>query len=212
MTALTPLQSEVLRLFFARRRDFFLTGGAALVGFHLRHRETHDLDLFTVSNTMDEAERTLEEVAADLNVHIQPLRRAPTFRRFLLQGETESVIVDLVRDEAPQIHEKLSIQGIVVDPPEEILANKLCTLLSRVEIRDLVDVRMLEKAGYDPIAALPFAEAKDGGVTASQLAWILSSFPISTNEADLYGVPRDALVQYRDSLIERFSAAAFPRE
>lgn len=141
---------------------------------------------------------------------MQPLRRAPAFRRFLLQGRSESVSVDLVRDEAPQVHSK--IDGIFVDPPEEILVNKLCTLLSRVEIRDLVDVRMLEQAGYDPIAALPSAERKDGGVTASQLAWILSSFPIPTNEAELHGVPREELVRYRDSLIERLSAAAFPRE
>lgn len=55
MAALTKLQSEVLRRFFERRRDFFLTGGGALVGFHLRHRVTHDLDLFTVGEMIDDA-------------------------------------------------------------------------------------------------------------------------------------------------------------
>lgn len=44
---LTRLQRELLEAFFARERRFFLTGGAALAGFHLHHRVTHDLDLFT---------------------------------------------------------------------------------------------------------------------------------------------------------------------
>ena len=41
------MQKEALSAFFEREREFFLTGGAALVGFHLRHRTTTDLDLFT---------------------------------------------------------------------------------------------------------------------------------------------------------------------
>ena len=44
---LTRFQWEVLKAFFERERGFFLTGGGALVGFHLRHRWTDDLDLFT---------------------------------------------------------------------------------------------------------------------------------------------------------------------
>lgn len=47
MDRLTPLQREILERFFARQSGFFLTGGGALAGFHLGHRETHDLDLFT---------------------------------------------------------------------------------------------------------------------------------------------------------------------
>ena len=45
---LTELQELVLRAFFERERSFYLTGGAALAGYHLRHRETTDLDLFTL--------------------------------------------------------------------------------------------------------------------------------------------------------------------
>lgn len=45
---LSALQRDFLQAFFARESRFFLTGGAALAGFHLGHRETHDLDLFTL--------------------------------------------------------------------------------------------------------------------------------------------------------------------
>jgi hypothetical protein len=41
---LDPFQQELLAAFFAREQRFFLTGGAALAGFHLGHRETRDLD------------------------------------------------------------------------------------------------------------------------------------------------------------------------
>src|ERR1044071_3340373 len=44
---LTALQREVLDAFFQRERGFFLTRGAAIVGFYLGHRTTDDLDLFT---------------------------------------------------------------------------------------------------------------------------------------------------------------------
>ncbi len=35
---LSPLQVAVLEAFFATERGFFLSGGAALAGFHLQHR------------------------------------------------------------------------------------------------------------------------------------------------------------------------------
>ena len=44
---LSSLQRELLEEFFRRAHGFFLTGGAALAGFYLRHRATEDLDLFT---------------------------------------------------------------------------------------------------------------------------------------------------------------------
>ena len=46
---LTRFQVEVLEAFFRREGRFYLTGGGALAGFHLGHRETHDLDLFTLA-------------------------------------------------------------------------------------------------------------------------------------------------------------------
>jgi hypothetical protein len=211
MKGLTELQSEILRRFFLRRDEFFLTGGAALVGFYLGHRETHDLDLFTAGVPIDEGERTLRQIAGELDLALESVRREPAFRRFLLRGSIgESLIIDLVRDDAPQRAEKRRVGNVRVDSAEEILANKICALLSRVEIRDLVDVMALQQSGLDPIAAVDAASAKDAGVTPSQLAWVLSSFPIPENP-DLPGeVSPDALRTFRDDLIRRLAAAAFP--
>jgi hypothetical protein len=84
-------------------------------------------------------------------------------------------VIDLIRKRVTQlITQKPVIRGIRVDPPEEILANKLCALLSRSEIRDLVDVRALEIAGYRVEDALQAAALKDTGLTPAQLSWVLS--------------------------------------
>ena len=45
MSRLDSLQQEVLEAFFGYESGFFLTGGAALAGFHLGHRTTKDLDI-----------------------------------------------------------------------------------------------------------------------------------------------------------------------
>jgi Nucleotidyl transferase AbiEii toxin, Type IV TA system len=79
---LTPLQAEILDSFFALESRFYLTGGGALAGFHLGHRE--------------------------------------------------------------------------------IFANKLCALLGRSEIRDLVDVRALEESGLSLTDGLAGGQRKDG--------------------------------------------------
>jgi hypothetical protein len=60
---LGPLQQKFLQAFFSKEKRFFLTGGAALAGFHLGHRETHDLDLFTLMDVMDEGSSVVSEVA-----------------------------------------------------------------------------------------------------------------------------------------------------
>lgn len=65
------------------------------------------------------------------------------------------MIVDFVRDRTPRGDEEPQRHGdVAVDPPAEILANKLCTLLSRGELRDIVDVLALERAGHDIEKAL----------------------------------------------------------
>lgn len=209
MKGLTDLQTELLQRFFARRDEFFLTGGAALVGFYLGHRETHDLDLFTAGQPLDEGERTLMEIASELGLVVEPVRRAPEFRRFLVRGG-EALVVDLVRDDAPQLSDKQVVGDVRIDSAEEILANKLCALLSRVEIRDLVDVMALQQHGLDPVAAVRAASKKDAGVTPSQLAWVLSSFPVPDGEILPGNVSLGELRAFRDDLVRRLAAAAFP--
>jgi predicted nucleotidyltransferase component of viral defense system len=164
---LTALQRDVLDAFFQRERGFFLTGGAALAGFHLGHRTTDDLDLFTPQGSAFERGRfVLTDVAAALGGELQVRQDAPGFKRLVLTRGDEGLVVDLVKDVSPQLHsEKLDRGNILIDPADEILANKLAALVGRAEERDLVDIMFLERAGYSIDAALPVALAKDGGCT-----------------------------------------------
>jgi hypothetical protein len=92
---LTALQSELLNAFFARERGFYLTGGAALAGFHLGHRSTSDLDLFTPEPRIAAGERALQEAASAIGGSVEHVQTAPDFVRRLVRRDAESVLVEL---------------------------------------------------------------------------------------------------------------------
>jgi hypothetical protein len=213
MPGLDRFQLDLLREFFSRQQGFFLTGGAALVGFHLGHRRTQDLDLFTTGDLLDEGESALYESADALGASVERLRTSMHFRRFLLSRGDESVVIDLARDLAPQVDcDKLELGGIRVDPSREIMANKLCALLSRAELRDLVDVRALEQAGHRLEDHLPLAMLKDGGLTAAELAWALSQLEIGDDASPPAGVSVGELRTYLGALIRRLTELAYPAD
>jgi len=208
---LGPLQAELLAAFFRHEAGFFLSGGAALAGFHLGHRETGDLDLFATTDILERGEMALRAAARDLGASLESIQTAPEFRRRLVKRDPESVVVDLVWEQVPQvIPDKPVIAGIRVDPAEEILANKLCALLSRSEIRDLVDVYALEKSGLRVEDALAAAARKDGGLTPAQLSWVLSEITIGPDAQPPGGVSTDELRRFLTELVERLSRLAFP--
>ena len=122
-----------------------------------------------------------------------------------------NVVVDLVRDRAPQIYpDKLDRDGVLVDPAAEILANELCTLLSRGEVRDLVDVLFLEWAGLPVEDALVPASTKDGGLTPAQLAWVLSRISVGPDARIPAGVTPVELRSFLDDLVSRLTRLAYP--
>lgn len=100
--------------------------------------------------------------------------------------------------------------GIRVDPPQEILANKLTALLSRAEIRDLVDVAALEEKGYAVEDALPLARQKDAGLTPAQLSWVLSQIEIGDGARLPGGIAPSRLREFLDDLCSRLNRLAFP--
>lgn len=208
---LTPLQQALLEQFFRLSEGFFLTGGAALAGFHLGHRQTHDLDLFTTGADLESGVRALRSAAAQLGAGCVEIRTGPDHRRLLVTGRGEALVVDLVLDRVPQIHEEKLLLGVVrVDPADEIFANKLCTLLGRAEVRDLVDVYALEREGLSLEQGLAAGQRKDGGLTPAQLAWVLSQMVLPEQESIPGSVPREELDRYRRELVDRLLVLALP--
>ncbi|MFH2005604.1 MAG: nucleotidyl transferase AbiEii/AbiGii toxin family protein [bacterium] len=212
--SLLPLQRDVLERFCAQEDGFFLTGGAALVGFYLHHRETTDLDLFTTDEqAFHRGRAVLLGVADDLGARLETRQSARAFQRHLILGDRESVVVDLVLDRVAQLHpEKTMRDGIRIDLPDEILVNKLTSLLSRSEERDVVDVMFLERAGYAVEDALHAALAKDGGCTPGQLAFVLAEITVPDGVILPAGVRPDELRDYLIDLVRRLRALAHPSQ
>ena len=71
--------------------------------------------------------------------------------------------------------EEASIGGskVLIATRLELLASKLCTLMNRSEIRDLVDVSALMDAGVDLDEALGLAPRIDTGFSMPTLASVL---------------------------------------
>ncbi|MEI8256112.1 MAG: nucleotidyl transferase AbiEii/AbiGii toxin family protein [Deltaproteobacteria bacterium] len=209
---LTEIQQKVLDAFFAVERGFFLSGGGALVGFYLGHRETTDLDLFTSSvEAFDRARIELPIVLESIGGSLVVRQEAPGFRRVVVHLGHDDLVVDLVRDIGLQCHPKALIDGIVVDPLEEIFSNKLTTLVSRQEVRDLVDVLEIERRGLRAEDFLAEANAKDGGCTPATLAWLLSEWQIADGAKLPAGYSVQDLRAFKDSLSDRLARAAVPR-
>ncbi|KAF0171650.1 MAG: hypothetical protein FD161_4248 [Limisphaerales bacterium] len=179
--ACTPLKRDFLRAWFAQERRFFLTGGSALGLFDLDHRRSYDLDLFTSEEVEGkEVQGLVQRTASRIGAECAALRSAPDFHRFRLTRGEEREVIDVVVDRAPQLDAvKREIEGIRVDTVREMIANKLTTLLSRTELKDVVDLYFLEQAGYDLLAAIPDARAKDAGWEPAVVSMLLSDLHVT---------------------------------
>ena len=165
---LTALQLAVLEQFFATDagQRFFLTGGTALAAFYLHHRQSVDLDLFTLDDfALREASLLIPRLAKDIGCQIGRARTSEHFMQFLLEPENGSPLqVDLIRDFGPQYGQHTTVGDIVVDSLENIGANKLTAILGRTEAKDFVDLYFILDVGYDIDDLLAKAGEKDLGL------------------------------------------------
>lgn len=182
-STLSALQVRVLRALAGLEPPWTLTGGGALAGLYLGHRKTRDLDLFWHGlHVLPELSELLGALESE-GVQVDVLRRTPAFVELRARSGDEVTVIDLVADPVPtvEVPTRVEVDGISVqvDTLHEILVNKLNALLSRSELRDLVDLRALLAAGADLPRGLVDAEQKDGGFSAATLAWVLKSLPIA---------------------------------
>jgi len=214
---LTPLQRRILRVLAGLAPPWTLTGGGALAGIHLGHRETRDLDLFW--RNRGELGTLAAEALAALQgdgLAVQVLRTSPAFGELRVADGADACVVDLVAEPFGSIAppERAVIDGstIAVDSRHEILASKLATLLERSEIRDLEDVKALLDAGGDLEAALRDAPMKDAGFSPLTLAWVLKSYDPRPAARALGWSDSEtrSLAAFREWLLERLTAAAAP--
>lgn len=214
---LTPLQWRILRALASLEPAWTLTGGAALAGVHLKHRTTRDLDLFwRQRKELGAIPKAVEAMLGNEGLVVRVVQSAPAFCRLNVGEAGETCIVDLVAEPGAALDRPLTVAHsgttIAVDTSHEILVTKLCTLLSRSELRDLVDVQALLEAGGDLGRALVDAPRKDAGFSSLTLSWVLKGTPVHTM-ARVQGWGQeeaDALDRFKESLIQRLLAASAP--
>ncbi len=167
---LTPLQKTFLQALFADPigQHFFLTGGTALAAFHLEHRLSDDLDLFTLSDIALQASvRSIDAISANIQCTLQRTRVTQYFHRLsLIHPQYDTPLqIDLVQDFGPQYGERIVREGITIDSLDNIAANKVTAIFGRADVKDFVDLYFILQAGYDLDELFAKAQEKDTGLT-----------------------------------------------
>lgn len=215
-SVLNPLQREVLDA-LSDEPGAYLSGAAALSAYYLRHRQSHDLDLFTPDrDVVALLGRRLEAEGTRRGWRIERLRSSPGFRRYSVRFAEDQTLVDLVHEPVPQevpLADKPRHDALRYDALEDLVANKLAALLGRGDVKDLVDLYFLELSDIDVLDSMPAAARKDAGLEPATLAWVLSG--MSTDPSRLLllrPVRADELGRFRDDLVRRLLAGSFPTD
>jgi Nucleotidyl transferase AbiEii toxin, Type IV TA system len=207
---LDELQVRVLDALAGVEPPFVLTGGGALAGIHLGHRTTRDLDLFWCNRDgLGTLPRIAEQRLTSLGLSVRTLQTAPSFSQLQVTDGTSTVIVDLVAEPTDAIDQVerhvVGSEEILVDSKRAILAEKLCALLERAEVRDLLDVQALLERGESLEVAMADAPRRDNGFSPLTLAWVLRDLNVTelAASAGLGNEVGGQLDDFRKSLIER---------
>ena len=79
---LLPHQIEILKLFFATSfaKPFFLTGGTALSAFYLAHRDSKDLDFFSLDKyDPQQLEVVISDIAQKMDCEVFTKVKSDTY-------------------------------------------------------------------------------------------------------------------------------------
>lgn len=210
----TDLQDELMLLL----KDLpggYITGGTVLAT-HLGHRQSLDVDLFVTSlEAVDEAVGTLLRQALHRGWTVRSLQTSPGFRRFEVTAGNDQTLFDIVHEVVPQVvpvEDKPVRNGIRVDSLDDLIANKLCALLGRSDVKDLVDLYFVSESGTDVLDYLGSAHLKDGGMEPAMLAYVLRHMDVNPERLLLVKpVTEGALLNYREELVERLLEIAWPK-
>jgi hypothetical protein len=209
MIGLSAFQEEVLEAFFSRESGFFLTGGAALTGYHLHHREVERLQLRTLEDRVRVGEAALLETAGDIGAKVQRLESPEAIGRFLVRRDDDSTMVEIAQDFSPQVEPDKAIIGkIAVDGPKEIAARILSDLPAHCELGDLVDLRALEIAGHTVEDHLAAAAHRNPELKVSDLVRALSEIEFEDGDVPSGDVSAPDLRSYLAVLALRLTSVA----
>lgn len=127
------------------RESFYFGGGTALSVFYLHHRYSIDLDFFSEKDfEKDVVIKFINLIASELKTSVKMTKKEMVMWFELQKGE-ETLKVDFLNFPYPRFDKSLVYQGIEVDSPKDIGANKLLLLNLTEEPKDYVDLYFILK-------------------------------------------------------------------
>lgn len=219
---LTEGQQAFLEEFFrgdAERHGFFLSGGTALAAYHLEHRFSEDLDLFTrLDGEVDWGVNEALSVTTRLGGSLSWRIRKPTFAEAgaLLPPFSSPPIetkIQLVQDVVnSRLDEPLRVGRIVVDSLLDIAVNKVLCIYQREELKDFVDLYfILRDSGLTLDGLISLSDRKEAGFDPLVLAAQMSRIPIDRPRPRMIkSMPWDQMRQYFDRDAKRLAGRGRP--
>ncbi len=154
-TILTPKQSEFLERIQREpqiTKRFYLTGGTALSEFYLRHRISHDIDLFTEKEEVNQSliEAFLKKISKELSIiHIKRAQFLGLFSYSLVFKDKTELKVDFNYYPFPRIQKGTKYKNLEVDSIYDIATNKIHTIFMKPRSRDYLDIYfIMQKYNY----------------------------------------------------------------
>ncbi|MBI3619153.1 nucleotidyl transferase AbiEii/AbiGii toxin family protein [Candidatus Peregrinibacteria bacterium] len=137
-------------------REYVLSGGTALAAFHLRHRRSDDLDLFTRQHVdLDRMIAFMEACRTELNGEKLGWQKLYDRRIFVLQFfGGEELKVEFTRYPYAHLEQPTLQDGILVASVRDIAAGKLTAILDRNEPKDYYDLYFLLIGGHTTLQAM----------------------------------------------------------
>ena len=119
--------------------NFFMTGGTTLAVFYLHHRTSEDLDFFSTHfrdlGTIDTALKRIFKNELSL------VQSSRNFFSYLIRGIKVDIVFDPLSSAEKRPTATLeSGKKILIDSLDNIASNKLSAVVSRSEVKDLVDL------------------------------------------------------------------------
>jgi len=173
-------QVKLLELFFLSpfSKSFFLTGGTALSAFYLAHRESQDLDFFSLQPFDTLALRTTMQEIADETASVMTMHiRSQTFNEIFLENKKEGWMqkIDIVQEQPKHFGKITSVDTVPVDSLINIATNKILTVFGRLEPKDYIDLFVIftqTNLSFDEMFEL--AKQKDTGLSEFYFANIIT--------------------------------------
>jgi len=168
----------------------------------LGHRVSDDLDLFGgVREDIEPIVRALDAEAHALGLAPNRVRSGPGFVRIEVPRADGVLRIDVASDASSRIdtHDTL-VGGIRVESLRDQRANKMAALLGRSELRDLVDLFFIDRAGLPAATGFDDAAAKDKGMDPAWFAWALDQIKVAPLRGMIAELDLQALERFRSEL------------